>query len=73
MGVIVIMETKLRKAGKADMEYKELRLKVPKKVYQAIMARCALLDKNPSGVVTAILTKWAKGADKAVTQFLDNL
>ncbi|MBA7642763.1 hypothetical protein ES703_50472 [subsurface metagenome] len=52
-----------------EMEYREIRVKVPKKVYQAAKAVCHLKEIQLSGLITAYLARWAKSAVKELDDF----
>jgi len=46
-----------------DVEYREIRVKLPKEVYLTAKARCILKETRLSDVITAYLAHWTKSAD----------
>ncbi len=51
------------------IEYKEIRVKVPKRVYQAAQAVCHMKDVRLHSLITAYLARWAKSAVKDLDDF----
>ena len=56
-----------------DVEYKEIRVKLPKNVYLAAKATCIFKEVRLDDLITAYLARWAKSAAKDVEDYISGV